>query len=1001
MEDVVLNQEDIKKYWNNIFKVEKFNEDETARIVFQAKVKPEFLNRPDNDLKDFQVTENIQLRSADELINYLEFKINDLPQYDCGISISSAIFSYDPNNINETTGKVKAPNKHSFKKINTLVFDIDAHIKGTKDRFFIFSLEDDYIQHVIMRSYMELMRHFDKYNYPIVIPNFTICSGGGIQIAFDFDRDIYKEEAELIFKRLKTVLPKDRFGCMVKDLMGNFVEIEMDIDPTFADITHTQRLAGVPNQKYNYTPTFFNTDIFNFSEQEVLKNTLKNHLISIDEDILDSNYTDIIKKRLEDYFKVSITEYQKLSLKVNDDLSREYGYLALNANYLKEDAMISHHQANSVLNPAEFKGVEYEILTELKNAFNRKEIDIQKFFPDFTFENHGDYYKILCPFHEERTASMAFYTNSLIFKDFHDDKIYTIVSFWEKLHNVNKAVALSQLAEIAGIKIKKTDRKDFEKMELEELINMLIQKVDIENYVYYRLANKNRNCIVRHIPTGESFSFDGIKMLSNHVLHNQLNIQDADKELLNEFQEVFEKKILIEAFEEFHPGKPTVFSRNFIKFVNMWVPSDNYKLSIATAENQRTEVCPDGFDLLALEDFLRNECPASYLYIQQMVQRGDLHWFLNWLASTAQFKVLPTIPVVFGIGGAGKNLFVNTMLEWFLNDEYVKVLSGDRVMSNFNSAMETASLLVLDEGDFSNSQQVDYLKLLSGNDKVVIEKKGVDAVSKQKFFNIIFFSNGEVPVRHPSQDRRIVYFNNEITLLELVNAMDITIDDFIKKIKEELSNFWGALLNTNINLSMSMSNNKDGLFYRQVLKMHSFGDLVVKMLEGEWTEIALQLNENVSDPTIMKTNLELLDTIQNQFNKSGSVSLTLINRYLQSLNYKYKTSIQKYIQSNGFSNFGITIDIVEGEVKINLDRKKLKQVLYIENILIENNERIAKKLGRVKKKIQKMNPLEVINSGDKIIAEEEAVNYEKVESVLENNSSGSINTDIEAPPLKL
>ena len=62
-------------------------------------------------------------------------------------------------------------------------------------------------------------------------------------------------------------------------------------------------------------------------------------------------------------------------------------------------------------------------------------------------------------------------------------------------------------------------------------------------------------------------------MLANHVLQQQLNIKDADHKFVEKFIQKFQERIIIDAFEEFHPGKPTVFKREFIQFVNLWVPS--------------------------------------------------------------------------------------------------------------------------------------------------------------------------------------------------------------------------------------------------------------------------------------------------------------------------------------------------------------------------------------------------------------------------------------------
>jgi len=991
-----INLEDVQNYWNKIIKTEQLQEDETARIVFQARVKPNLATQYEN-LKNFEITESKQLRTAVDVFSYIEEKTRSLPHHDVGISISSAVYNYDPTNVNEK-GNVKAPSYNTLKKINSLVFDIDAHIKGSKERFHIYTLDDKYIQVVILRSYIEIMDLLNKNGWDMLKPSMTLCTGGGVQLAFDFDRDIYPEEAKNIFTRLGDMLGKKVFGCIVQDMLGNFSEVDLEIDPTFKDVTHTQRMAGLVNQKYQYTAqyfsdrdnTTFNNDLFNFGNSEEYKAYLKTLILSIDEDILSTNYEDSKKKIFEEYYSTILKEVQKLSASGLDANGNTVCALEMiDVDKANEDAKIVSIQKRTSINPSEYNPMEYDIILKLKEKVNEG-FDMRTLFPDITlWENHGSYYKILCPFHEERTPSMAVYFNSLIFRDFHDDTNYGIVAFWEQMFNVNKATAISQIADKAGIKFKKGDKKEFEKMELAELIDTLIDKIDTESFVYYRLANKNRNCVVRHIDTGESFGFDGSKMLASHILSNQLNIHDVDKEFIHEFNEAFESKILIEAFEEFHPGKPTVFQRQFIKFVNLWVPSKNYKKSHDQADIFKEEVCKDGLDIPATIEMLKDKCPWTYQYILQMVQRGDLEWFVNWMASTAQFKVLPTIPVVFGIGGAGKNLFVSTILEWFINGEYVKILSGDRVMSNFNSVLETASLLVLDEGDFSSGQQVDQLKLLTGNDKMLIEKKGVDAISKSRFFNILFFSNGEIPVRHPAMDRRISYFNNEVTLLELVGSMGITIDQFVANIKDELTDFWGTLLCTNLNMPQGMSNNKDGLFYEQIFKMHPFGALVIKLLKDEWKEIALQLNENVSDPTMMKSNLELLDQIKDQFHQNGSIALTLINRYLQSLNYKYKTSIQKYIQTNGLENFGVGIDIVADEVQILINKTKLKSSLKIENILFKENKDLSKKFNRIKKAISRMDPKEILSSEDGALSKDEAehiIEAEEQEILFENNS---------------
>lgn len=104
-------------------------------------------------------------------------------------------------------------------------------------------------------------------------------------------------------------------------------------------------------------------------------------------------------------------------------------------------------------------------------------------------------------------------------------------------------------------------------------------------------------------------------------------------------------------------------------------------------------------------------------------------------------------------------------------------------------------------------------------------------------------------------------------------------------------------------------------------------------MNNEWEDIALQLNENVQDPAEMKTNLGLLQNIKEQFETSGKVSLTLINRYLQSLNFRMKQSIQKFIQVNHLHEFGINVVVEENDVKIQVNKRKVAEQLKVKNVL--------------------------------------------------------------------
>lgn len=889
----------VRKYWDMSLPPQ-LQEDETIRIV-SAVVDPETRKPIDYGM----ITHKTPFRNVEDVLYFFNDLQSKHPKNPVGISISTAVFNY--------TGET--PKIDSFKYSNAIAIDIDTHIKGTKDRYPLGPLEDKQIQFAMLSAWLELSIKFDQYGLGIVTPKMSFMTGGGLQFILEFERSLNKSEAQRIYGLLKIAIGKMKWNIIIKGAaMGEFTTVDLDIDESSTDIAHVQRVCGSINQKYGLAAR--ELDVFSMGEQDIT-NLKLGLLAEMDEtgnpQPKKDAYTSMIKRIFEGYKNFKAKAVQKLNI---------------------EDNMLTAkmQSARTFIKPSELKSVEYDLLQKLKQS----DVDTLTLLEgEVRFgPSSGNLTKLYCPFHEESNPSMAFYRNELfdVFKDFHDDTTYSLVTLWEKLNNISKSEAVSQIAERAGITLGKGERKDFQNLELAEIIDELLERIDVENFVYYRLANKNRTCVVRHIDSGEAFIFDGPKMLATHILSNQLNIEDAEQTLVHEFATRFQERVLIDAFEEFYPGKPTIFQKQFIKFVNLWVPSERYKRVHVRVEEIDANV-ENAFTLDEAMQLIKKKTPWTYKYILQLVQNGDLPWFINWLSGVSKFKPMPTVPVVFGVQGAGKNLFVNTVLDFYLNNEYIKVVSGDRIMQQFNSILESTNLLVLDEGDFSNGKEVDQLKMLTGNDKILIEKKGVDATNKTRHFNIMFFSNGEVPLRHPAMDRRITYFNNEIPLLASCDVWGITIDDLVERVRSELVEFWAIIYKTELDHKMAMANSKNGQFWKQVLMQHPFGALVVKLMNGEWEDIALQLNENVQDAAEMSMNLKLLQNIKEQFESSGSISLTLINRYLHSLNYRMKQSIQKFIQMNHLHEFGINVAVEDDDVKIVVNKKKVQESLKVRNVL--------------------------------------------------------------------
>jgi len=546
-----------------------------------------------------------------------------------------------------------------------------------------------------------------------------------------------------------------------------------------------------------------------------------------------------------------------------------------------------------------------------------------------------------CPFHEgDEHYSFAIYKNGDtptgidVFLDFHDQKKYNLIEFYAKLMGISKADAIREIIDLTGIKVAKTEKKELKHLEAREESTQLIDKIDTENYIYYRMANKQKNCIIRHIDSGKSYVFDGLKSMVRQVLKDQIHIEEISREFLDEFTELFETKILIDGFESFAPGREPVFKENNISLINLWVPTANYKKSKERLELIRKANNNKSFSLTEAMDQIAEKCPNTRIFLHQLVQYGSLEWFINWLALTAQFKISPTIPFHYGNYGTGKNLFVNTVLEWYLNGEYVHIVGSDEITKQFNSFLQQSSLVVIDESNLYDSKSVDTLKMLSGNRKIKIEKKGIDTFDVERHFNFMTFSNREVPAYINAQERRFTFFNTTIPLTTTVAMLNKDIDEFIEDVTSELEDFYAILLNTDTEKKWENMNIKDGTFYRVMFSGHSFGKLVLSILDNDWDSLVLQLTENASDEGVMVNIMGMVDELKTIFEKEGKLPLALVNHYMESLNYKNKSSVADFVRQNHLEKYIKSKLTVKGVI-IELDVDELKNLIKTKNVLLE------------------------------------------------------------------
>lgn len=131
--------------------------------------------------------------------------------------------------------------------------------------------------------------------------------------------------------------------------------------------------------------------------------------------------------------------------------------------------------------------------------------------------------------------------------------------------------------------------------------------------------------------------------------------------------------------------------------------------------------------------------------------------FINWCAVIFKHRIKTQTAWIFqGIPGTGKNTFSNYVMAPLLGAKHVQTMVLDMLGGTFNGYMEECLLLVVDEvkAEKSDIKLVEKMKNLVTEPHQSIMYKGVDAVMKPSFSNVLFFSNNAYPWPIDRADRR-------------------------------------------------------------------------------------------------------------------------------------------------------------------------------------------------------------------------------------------------------
>ena len=134
----------------------------------------------------------------------------------------------------------------------------------------------------------------------------------------------------------------------------------------------------------------------------------------------------------------------------------------------------------------------------------------------------------------------------------------------------------------------------------------------------------------------------------------------------------------------------------------------------------------------------------------------DFEYLLNWMAFSVQHPNEPAgVAVVLkGERGTGKGTFISTFAKLF-GQHSLQVTNSKHLVGNFNSHLRQCVFLFADEAFFAGDKQGEaVLKGLITEKRIMIERKGVDAIEAQNYLHIMMASNSDWLVPAGGYERR-------------------------------------------------------------------------------------------------------------------------------------------------------------------------------------------------------------------------------------------------------
>ena len=231
----------------------------------------------------------------------------------------------------------------------------------------------------------------------------------------------------------------------------------------------------------------------------------------------------------------------------------------------------------------------------------------------------------------------------------------------------------------------------------------------------------------------------------------------------------------------FSPNEKKIFYRGSRTHFNKFVENDILSTRHNIKDDERLSVL-NWSNYPTIKNLLNN----------LFVKDSYLNYFINWFSTILNtLEKVPTSIILKGVEGAGKGVLFKYIIRYIFGNDYTIEIGNDQLRNNFNSSLENRLFVVANEikGDFKDGNiMYEKLKSYITEDTLIIELKGIDEIELENHFNMLFFTNNDVPLQISPTDRRYSVFTTNDVDLKYIVGVD-KMDTFIQNIELERDNF--------------------------------------------------------------------------------------------------------------------------------------------------------------------------------------------------------------------